>query len=156
MARKGMGYGTGKGYKNIIGKDKKVHSDSAQGKKQPQNVNVIAPIQKPENRDEYSGWTNKETWAVKLWWDNSQGDQEHFSEEANEFRKEGKAVHEFADQLKSEYEEMEESVFDGNGTKQAKDMVKDVGSSWRVNWVEIAKAYYEESESNEKYNQSKN
>jgi len=39
--RKGLGRGLGKGYKNIIPKDPKVHSDSAKGRKQPQKVNII-------------------------------------------------------------------------------------------------------------------
>ncbi len=38
MARKGMGKGTGKGYKNIMGCDKKIHSQSARGIKQPQRI----------------------------------------------------------------------------------------------------------------------
>ncbi len=41
MARKGMGKGTGKGYKNIISSDKKIHSQSAKGIKQPQRINPI-------------------------------------------------------------------------------------------------------------------
>jgi len=41
MARKGMGKGTGKGYKNMIGVDSKVHSMSAKGVKQPQKINAI-------------------------------------------------------------------------------------------------------------------
>ena len=40
--RKGLGRGLGKGYKNLIPKDPKVHSDSAKGRKQPQKV-VIPP-----------------------------------------------------------------------------------------------------------------
>lgn len=49
--RKGLGRGTGKGYKNIVGKDPRVHSDSARGMKQPQrNVekasHLIRTIQK--------------------------------------------------------------------------------------------------------------
>lgn len=36
--RKGLGRGTGKGYKNIVGKDPRVHSDSARGRKQPQKI----------------------------------------------------------------------------------------------------------------------
>ncbi len=32
----------------------------------------------------YNGWTNYETWAVKLWMDNSEGDQQFFKEMANE------------------------------------------------------------------------
>jgi len=39
VTRKGMGKGKGKGYKNIIGKDPKVHSDSGKGRKQPQGFN---------------------------------------------------------------------------------------------------------------------
>lgn len=36
-----MGKGTGKGYKNMIGIDKRVHSMSAKGIKQPQKINPI-------------------------------------------------------------------------------------------------------------------
>ncbi len=42
MARRnGMGTGTGKGYKNILGNDRTIHSQSARGIKQPQKVNVM-------------------------------------------------------------------------------------------------------------------
>jgi len=39
--RKGMGKGTGKGYKNIIGIDSRIHSMSSKGIKQPQKINPI-------------------------------------------------------------------------------------------------------------------
>jgi len=39
--RKGMGKGTGKGYKNIIGIDSRVHSMSAKGVKQPQKISPL-------------------------------------------------------------------------------------------------------------------
>lgn len=38
MVRKGMGKGMGKGYKNIQGRDPKIHSDSSKGIKQPQRL----------------------------------------------------------------------------------------------------------------------
>jgi len=38
MARKGMAKGTGKGYKNMMANDKRVHSMSAKGIKQPQKL----------------------------------------------------------------------------------------------------------------------
>jgi len=38
MKRKGLGKGKGKGYKNLQGRDPKVHSDSAKGRKQPQRL----------------------------------------------------------------------------------------------------------------------
>ncbi len=40
--RKGMGRGTGKGYKNILGNDKSIHSQSARGIKQPQRIGHIS------------------------------------------------------------------------------------------------------------------
>jgi len=49
MARKGMGRGTGKGYKNLISRDKRIHSMSAKGIKQPQciRVDVFTKFKKP-------------------------------------------------------------------------------------------------------------
>jgi len=45
--RKGMMVGSGKrGYHNIIGKDPKVHSDSARGRKQPQKIRTFAQLTK--------------------------------------------------------------------------------------------------------------
>jgi hypothetical protein len=43
MVRRGMGFGTGKGYKNIAGSDPRIHSQSAKGYKQPQHINIISP-----------------------------------------------------------------------------------------------------------------
>lgn len=43
MARKGMMVGTGSGYKNVVGKDPMVHSQSSKGIKQPQPLNIITP-----------------------------------------------------------------------------------------------------------------
>lgn len=94
--------------------------------------------------DRYNGWTNRETWAVKLHWDNTYGDYLFFSELAKEYFTRGDAVYVFADRLKEEYDQIKESVFDGEATKEAKMMVQDVGSDWRVEWVEIANAYYDE------------
>jgi len=41
MKRRGLAKGQGKGYKNVIPKDPKVHSQSAQGQKQPQKPSVL-------------------------------------------------------------------------------------------------------------------
>lgn len=49
MARRGMAKGKGKGYKNIVGTDKKVHSMSAKGIKQPQKINPLV-ISKSKNQ----------------------------------------------------------------------------------------------------------
>ncbi len=36
---------------------------------------------------EHNGWTNYETWLVKLWMDNEQGTQDYFQEQAEEVLK---------------------------------------------------------------------
>jgi len=44
MAKRiGLGKGKGKGYKNLAGRDPKIHSDSSKGRKQPQKIGVIIP-----------------------------------------------------------------------------------------------------------------
>jgi len=44
MMRKGLGKGKGKGYKNMMGKDPKVHSQSARGRKQPQKIPMMKDL----------------------------------------------------------------------------------------------------------------
>lgn len=96
------------------------------------------------SEETYEGWTNKETWAVKLHWDNNQADYSFFTQQAKEFKEEGKSVIDFSDFLKEQLEEIQETVFNGEGTEEARNLLRDVGSIWRVNYDEIAKAYYEE------------
>jgi hypothetical protein len=50
MKRIGLGKGKGKGYKNIIPKDKKVHHDSGRGIKQPQAIRFIRALPLNSNR----------------------------------------------------------------------------------------------------------
>jgi len=78
MKRKGMGKGKGKGYKNIIkGYDKKVHSESARGRKQPQKISHFKyggkSITKPKkNYDvvsaiiEYEGGSSTDNETLRL------------------------------------------------------------------------------------------
>jgi len=70
MARKGMGKGTGKGYKNMIGVDSKIHSLSAKGIKQPNQVNdLIKNSNKPklssEEEDAMSSLGGMEFYKLK-------------------------------------------------------------------------------------------
>lgn len=39
------------------------------------------------NTKEYNGWTNYETWLVKLWMDNDEGSQNHWKEKAEQIWK---------------------------------------------------------------------
>lgn len=48
MVRRGLGKGRGKGYHNITPKDPRVHSQSARGIKQPQNIGLLTTA-KPVN-----------------------------------------------------------------------------------------------------------
>jgi hypothetical protein len=98
--------------------------------------------------EKYSGWTNRETWAVKLHWDNNYGDYQHFTGEAKRYKKAGKPVWEFADYLKETAEDIKHNVIHEpeKATKEARYFVDDVGSFERVDWTEIAEAYYQEVE----------
>ena len=59
-------------------------------------------------KKEYNGWTNYETWLVKLWIDNEQGSQEYWQERAedNVKRDEDGDIRALAEELKDQHEEM--------------------------------------------------
>lgn len=59
MKRKGLGKNKGRGYRNLISKDKQVHSDSAKGMKQPQNINYI-PYRKKTQKNQVPDFINNE------------------------------------------------------------------------------------------------
>lgn len=103
------------------------------------------------SEETYNGWPNRETWAVKLHWDNNQRDQEYFYEEAKKAKQRGDSVAVFAEFLIGIAEEIFDNVIDGaNTTSEAKLFVKDVGSLWRVDWFAIAEEYYNEVDENER------
>lgn len=89
----------------------------------------------------YNGWTNYETWVVKLWMDNEQGSYDAGREMAQQawndaeadrlFTREERAAHGLADQLKAEYEEFKPEV-----TGVWADLL--TAALPEVNWHEIA------------------
>ena len=100
-----------------------------------------------EEQDRYQGWTNYETWAVKLHMDNEQSSQEYWAKraqeeaeaaEANKFgtTKERVAVRELADCLQIEHERAlpELQGFAGDLLTAA---------LCEVNWYEIAESLLE-------------
>lgn len=89
----------------------------------------------------YQGWTNYETWAVKLWLDN---EQSTYSEVTEQARQQGiNGVYDLAQWLESFTEEV--YVTDQAPTSGlAADLFM---SAWQnVNWREIAEAYLADAE----------
>ena len=94
--------------------------------------------------DRYNGWTNYETWIVKLWMDNEQSSQEYWAEQAQAHAKDAEAdefgttaermaVRVLAATLKVEHEE---AVPDLAGF--AGDLL--MAALGEVNWYEIAES----------------
>jgi len=72
MKRKGMGAGKGKGYKNLQGRDPKIHSDSSKGRKQPQKMPNLKGIESERKFETPHGklWISSEKSALmgkKVW-----------------------------------------------------------------------------------------
>ena len=86
-------------------------------------------------QETYQGWTNYETWLIKLWIDNEQSSQDYWLK-ATEI---ADNPTELADQLKDEYEgampELNGVWFDLLAT-----------SIGKVNWYEIAESLIDEAE----------
>jgi hypothetical protein len=88
-----------------------------------------------DNPDEYNGWTNYETWAVKLWIDNDQGSQDYWLSEA-------KVLPPY--ELGQALEEMHsDQGLEGLGNTVFADLMGHALN--RVDWYEIARTLVEEA-----------
>lgn len=97
----------------------------------------------------YNGWTNYETWAVKLWIDNEEGSYNYWRERTRDAWKEAEATANFthkeeaqialAQALKDEHEENTPEV-----TGIYSDLLNAALSE--VNWHEIAGAMLDDEE----------
>ena len=95
------------------------------------------------NKQECNGWTNYETWNVKLWMDNEEGSNRYWNEEARRtLRHEADrddAIIALADQLKEEHEEALPEL----PASFVLDLLNAAMSE--VNWYEIAKSLIEDN-----------
>lgn len=96
----------------------------------------------------YNGWTNYETWAVKVWMDNESGSQEFFRDMAREVKEstgdktpnpymnaQDNARASLADRLKEHHDEAAEEWM-GDQASVFADLLNAALSE--VNWCEIA------------------
>jgi hypothetical protein len=109
----------------------------------------------------YNGWTNYETWAVKLWMDNNEGSYRNGCEQAqqawedaeddgdNDFTREERAVYLLEDRLKEEYEQAKDAILE-TAKMSASVWADMLGAALsEVNWREIAENMLEEVDKNE-------
>ncbi len=97
----------------------------------------------------YNGWTNYETWNVNLWIDNSQGDQEYWSEQAQECVQEAIDGDESDIKASATYalsQRLEASFDDASAEMQTTGVFADLltHALGMVNWYEIAKGHVDE------------
>ena len=81
---------------------------------------------------EYNGWTNYETWAVKLWMDNDEGSQELYREMSEQYRDN---AHELARAIQDDHEVIRGDLI-GFTACVFTDLLNAAMSE--VNWYEIA------------------
>jgi hypothetical protein len=104
-----------------------------------------------ENKEEYNGWTNRETWALNLHLTNDQSLYNEVLELLKESHKEDlKNQTENIYKIDNLKEWVEDNFYNCLNNEEAiysdlfKNMVLDVGSLWRVNWLEVVKAFEED------------
>lgn len=89
---------------------------------------------KTENQ-KYNGWTNYETWNVKLWIDNDQGLMEYFNHEARH----AKSAYDLGNTIKEFFEEQNPV---GSQANVWADLMN--ATLREVSWIEIAEAIMDE------------
>ena len=110
----------------------------------------------------YNGWTNYETWNVKLWIDNEEGDYHYWRERVQEIRCNHtevilKDVNNIEDDIanfdsdSARYDlmtELQDWVEEGNPLNEQPSMYSDLlgAAICEVNWHEIAQAMIDDQE----------
>lgn len=104
--------------------------------------------------EKYNGWTNYETWNVKLWMDNEEGSYNHWQDKAQDtydtaeadenFTRVERATLDLSDSIKEDYETaMHDWLYE---SKRSSSVWADLlgAALSEVNWHEIAESLIEE------------
>lgn len=89
--------------------------------------------------EEYNGWSNRETWAANLHMTNDYGWDAHLRDQVLASHKEGDTKYATAEAVKQVFNDVVDESDTPDETVES--VLRDVGSVWRVNWVEIAAAH---------------
>jgi len=84
------------------------------------------------NEQTYNGWTNRETWAAHLYITNDQGLYEYMREQ------------ESGEGIKDWFESQVTLMIENQCHRDTALMLTDIGSLWRVDWVEVYGALHDE------------
>lgn len=87
----------------------------------------------------YSGWSNRETWAMSLHFGNDYG----LYIQVQDLKNSSKTWQDFSDKLKDFANELKAESLE-SPTKELVSLFFDIGSFWRIDFDEIAKASWEE------------
>jgi len=84
----------------------------------------------------YNGWANYETWALYLHITNDADTYNYWTNKAKTHE-----IHEIMDELKESLEHDKYLLFEGEQiSAEGKLMLQDIGSIWRIDFCEVAKA----------------
>ena len=79
--------------------------------------------------EKYNGYSNRETWACNLWFNNDEG----LYREWYRLSQEAQDVFDLADKFKGNFEEI--------APYMKREILDDIGFQWRINWEEIARSW---------------
>lgn len=99
--------------------------------------------------DTYNGWANRESWALVLWLDNDEGLQgsvRELAETTVAWEKPEEVVWKLEEAIKVWVDDLFDQQWwlDNFGSPMPREinlMQQDVGSTWRINWREVAEHY---------------